>query len=67
MDKDLFFVQDDQDIRRLLSLINKETSVLEFFAAHEIDKAVLVEDMLSIAYDHPQPAMDESMLDAEEK
>ena len=63
--KGLFLVQDDRDIRRLLSLINKETSVLKFFATHEIDEAVLVEDILPIACDHPQPAMDESMHDAE--
>ena len=48
-------------------MINKETSMLEFFATHEIDEAILVEDILSIAYDHPQPAMDESMPDAEAK
>ena len=32
MNQGLFLLQDDEDIRRPLSLINKEIRVLEFFA-----------------------------------
>ena len=36
----LFLVQDDNGIRKVLSKINVDTDVLEFFANHEIDVPV---------------------------
>lgn len=46
----LFLVQDDNGIRRLLSKINPDIDVIEFFADHEIDALVLAQDILAIGY-----------------
>ena len=55
MNEGLFLVHDDNEIRKVLSKINLDTYVAEFFANHEIDAPVFAQDMLVISYDIDPP------------
>ena len=46
--KVFFLVHDDNRIRKVLSKINLDTCVLEFFANHEVDAPIFVQDILAI-------------------
>ena len=59
MDKGLFLVHDDKGIRKMLSKINSDTDILEYFANHEIDAPVFAQDILTITYEI-DPYIDES-------
>ena len=51
MNEVFFLVQDDNGIRKVMSKINSETYVVEFFANHEIYDLVFAQDILAISYD----------------
>ena len=57
INEELFLVQDDHGIRKILSKINANTNVMKFFANHEIDAPAFAKDILAISYD---PPLDES-------
>ena len=51
----LLLVQDDNEIRKVLSKINADTYVLEFFTNHEIDALVFAQNILAISYEIDPP------------
>ena len=55
MNEGHFLVQDDNGIRNVLSKINSDTYVVEFFANHEIEVLVFAQDTLAISYDIDPP------------
>ena len=55
MNDDLFLIQDDNEIRKVLSKINSDIDVLELFANHEIDAHVCAQDILTINYEIDPP------------
>ena len=49
MNEGIFLVHDDNEIRKVLSKINLDSYVVEFFANHEINAPVFAQDMLVIS------------------